>query len=402
MKNLKISVLFLFLTIFSLPVLADDAMLSELIRLDEKRRAEIKTLHVEYNFFEQITSGGSIKNKYEAYGQVWEQLGNDKYRFRVRHRESPTEDEIRRGEQITVIRDFAVDSSVRYELKVPYEAFPVKEPLELCKLTEYAKQRYSGRIIKNPSDVWQGTAPPFLTLPIRDFGTRDSYRELFEKYTPTRVERRQNDAGDEILQADLSGEDEYTGQNGEMKTSRWSITIDFNLSKGGLVSMYSYVHTYDDGSFPTLYNEAVVTRFGESQPGSGHWYPQEYQKELYTDPAKSTDSLSFTRTITNYTLNKKSENQLGPVQFPEGMIVLELDDSEPDKTVTHIWGKNKSEKQFTDEDEFHEYLAKHCSFGPYASQASPKSVSPIRIALLFLGVLLIVAGLYVRRRRKEE
>jgi len=61
MKNLKISVLFLFLTIFSLPVLADDAMLSELIRLDEKRRAEIKTLHVEYNFFEQITSGGSIK-----------------------------------------------------------------------------------------------------------------------------------------------------------------------------------------------------------------------------------------------------------------------------------------------------------------------------------------------------
>ena len=82
MKNFKISVLFLFLTIFSLPVLADDALLSEIIRLDEERRAEIKTLHIEYDFSEQLGDGSSYK--FEARGQVWEQLGKDKYRFRVR------------------------------------------------------------------------------------------------------------------------------------------------------------------------------------------------------------------------------------------------------------------------------------------------------------------------------
>lgn len=44
-----------------MPVLADDALLSEIIRLDEERRAEIKTLHIEYDFSEQLGDGSSYK-----------------------------------------------------------------------------------------------------------------------------------------------------------------------------------------------------------------------------------------------------------------------------------------------------------------------------------------------------
>jgi hypothetical protein len=390
MKNFKISVLFLFLTIFSLPVLADDALLSEIIRLDEERRAEVKTLHIEYDYTEQ--AGDGSKYRYEALGQVWEQLGNDKYRFRLRIREASAGDDL-----IIVMKDAAVDSSAMYELKVPYEAFPVKEPLELCKFTEYRMQRYSGRITKNPRDVWGKVTHPFLTLPISDADVSDSYKELFEKHPPTRVEKIQNDAGDEVVQVELSGEDGYLSADGvTMRTYRWTITIDFNLSKGGLLSKYFYVCTYD-GPYPTLYVEGLVTRFGESPSGSGHWYPQEYQRDMYKD---TSDRISSAYTITEFTLNKKSENQLGPVQFPEGIIVEENDESEEGKWVTHIWGENKSKKKFDDEDEFYEYLAKHCSLGPYALQAPLKSVSSIRIALLLLGALFIAAGLYMRRRRK--
>ena len=383
-----------------MPVLADDALLSEIIRLDEERRAEIKTLHVEYNFFEQIGDGSSYK--FEARGQVWEQLGKDKYRFRVRVADTAAADGRLRSDMPAFMRDVSVDSSVRYELKVPYEAFPVTKPLELCKITEYQKQRYSGSITKSPDNVWQAMIHPFFALPIEDFDARGSFRALLEKHPPTRVEKIQDDAGDEIVQVELSGtvESVTIDEKGEKSTmtSPWSMTVDFNLSKGGLVSKYLCVRTPpDDSSYSPEYFEGAVARFEESQPGSGHWYPQEYRKDYYQDPAKKWTS---TYSITNFTLNKKSENQLGPVQFPEGMIVYETDESEEGKWVIHIWGKNKSKKKFTDGDEFYEYLVEHCPSGPYAPQEPPKSVSSIRIVLLFLGALFIAAGLYMRRRRK--
>ena len=68
MKKLTISLFPLFLINFSLSVVANDALLSEIIRLDEERRAEIKTLHIEYDFSEQLGDGSSYK--FEARGQV--------------------------------------------------------------------------------------------------------------------------------------------------------------------------------------------------------------------------------------------------------------------------------------------------------------------------------------------
>ena len=394
MKNFKISVLFLFLTIFSLPVLADDALLSELIRLDEERRAEIKTLHIEYNIFEYAGE----KCKYEAYGQVWEQLGKDNFRSRLRFRKGRSGDDL-----VIVMKDVSVNSSVKYDLEVPYEAFPVKEPLELCKFMEYRIQGYVGRITKNTTNVWRALPNPIYKIPAPDIDGRFSYRDVFEKYVPTRVEKIQNDAGDEVVQLELSGAEEGLFID-RLVTVRWTLTIDFDLSKGGLVSKYIRVDVPDDSAVPTVYYEGLVTKFGQTQ--SGHWYYQEFQNDIYNSLNGPAKRLRTTRTITDYTLNEKSENQLGPVQFPEGLIVYENDQSkdrsEADKLVIHIWGKNKSKKRFTDEDELYEYLAKHCSLGPYASQEAPKSVSPIRVALLLLGALFIAAGLYARRRRKEE
>ena len=399
MKKLTISLFPLFLINFSLSVVANDALLSEIIRLDEERRAEIKTLHIEYDFSEQLGDGSSYK--FEARGQVWEQLGKGKYRFRVRVIDPAAADGRLRSDMPAFMRDVSVDSSVRYELKVPYEAFPVTKPLELCKITEYQKQRYSASITKSPDNVWQTMIHPFFTLPIIDFDERDSFRALLEKHTPNRVEKIQDDVGDEIVQVELSGMIESVIIDEKVEkstmTSPWSMTVDFNLSKGGLVSKYLCVRTPGDSSYSPEYHEGAVARFEESQPGSGHWYPQEYRKDYYQDPAKKWTS---TYSITNFTLNKKSENQLGPVQFPEGMIVYETDVSEEGKWVIHIWGKNKSKKKFTDGDEFYEYLVEHCPSGPYAPQEPPKSVSSIRIVLLFLGALFIVAGLYMRRRRK--
>ena len=388
MKKIKISVLFLFLIIFSLPVLADDALLSELIRLDEERRAEIKTLHIEYNILEYVRE----KCSFEAYGQVWEQLGKDDFRFRIRFREGRSGDDL-----VIMVKDVSVNSSVKYVLEVPNEAFPVEEPLELCKFMEYRMQGYDGMIVKNPSDVWRAMPCPLYTIPVSGIGPPFSYRQVFEKYPPTRVEKIQNDAGDEVVQLELSGAEEGLFID-RLVTVRWTLTIDFDLSKGGLVSKYIRVDVPDDSAVPTVSYEGLVTKFGQTQ--SGHWYYQEFQDDIYNghnDPAKK---LRTTITITDYTLNEKSENQLGPVRFPEGLIVYE-DDSKTGKEAVHIWGKNKSEKKFADEIELSEYLAKHCSLGPYAFQKPPKSVSSIRIALLLLGALLIAAGLYMRRRRGE-
>ena len=49
MRTINTCLLSLFIALFALPAFADDALIAELIRLDEARRAETQTLHIEYD-----------------------------------------------------------------------------------------------------------------------------------------------------------------------------------------------------------------------------------------------------------------------------------------------------------------------------------------------------------------
>lgn len=391
MRNLRTYSFSLFLVISAFPVFADDALISELIRLDESRRAEVETLHIEYDLAEHSPSESS----YELLGNVWEQNGEDTFRFRNHIKDFPYD--YKSGDNVRdMIVDVAIDSSKKYELRVPYEAFPPDEPLILCEHSDYNKQGYFGRITYNPGNLWEQMLHPFFILPIPGVNVRTTYRELFEKSVPKRVEKIESEVGDVLVQVEFSGEE----TDDDLMTNRWSTTIDFNLSKGGLVSKYFFTNIRDGSDLP-VHCEGIVNRFEESHPG--HWYPQKMQQLAYTND--SAQARVTTITINKFVVNKKSEEDLDPVQFPAGLVVYETD-TKTNQTVYHIWGKNKSEKKFADRVKFLEYVDERCFFAGDTLREPPKSASPIRSVLLvlgaFLGVFLIVSGLYERQCNKNE
>jgi hypothetical protein len=347
MRTINTCLLSLFIALFALPTFADDALIAELIRLDEARRDETQTLHIEYDV---VRTYANMPNKqYKAPGNVWEKNGKDKFRYR-----QYVPCDLDAGD--LMLDDVSVDTSARYELRLPAKAFPVEEPLDLCKRRDYEEEGYYARILKNPPDVWFVTPCPFLTPPVPESNVRSSYRELFEKNPPTRVEKIQNDDGDEIVQVDLSGTGETTVMSGaKTLTYRWSATIDFNLSKGGLVSKYSSLDSLDDDTRLVERVEGIVTKFEEIRPG--YWYQQELQTSTYRDDQKDPLRVS-TYTITNFTLNEKSANQLDDVQFPAGLIVFEIDDQTNQETY-HIWGEDGPEHTFPEGEGLHEHIRAH-------------------------------------------
>ena len=364
MKKIKTYALSFLLALFALPAFADDDLISEIIRLDEARRAETQTLHVEYDSVAKFSNGKSI----ESLGNVWEQLGEDKYRFRRKMQDSTymrtfLDAMYNKDELIDVISDVAVDASVKYELIVPLDAFPVEEPLDLCKYRDYERDGYEGRIVKNPTDPWYTMWYPFIALHFpgcdRKVSPKDLVaKELFASYTPKRVEKIKNEAGDDVVQVEF---DEENTDPMWPSLAHWTMTVDYNLSKGGLISKYTSVTVSIYDSFPPCCSEITVTKFAEVRPG--YWYPQERQGLHYNDDRNK--AFVSTTTITNFTLNEPSSAQLGDVTFPAGLIVYETD-KQTDKTTYHIWGEDGPERTFTSGKELNKYLRdnilKHGSF----------------------------------------
>ena len=393
MRTTKTCLLSLLLALFALPAFADDALISEIIRLDEERRAQVKRLHVEYDVVQKVGD----KTLYEFRGNIWEKNGKDKCRYRIK-RQYYGFDEDENKARILVL-DVSADSSVKYVFRAPPEGFPIKAAPSLSNSKEYMNyviQGYEARIVKNPTYIWPESDHPFITLDLPSIeytSPSTSYKDLFEKAAPKRVEKIKNEAGDDVVQV------EFVGEKGENTSwDGWTVTIDFNLSKGGLFSKKTSSFIYADDAYPTSRGETIVTKFEECR--KGHWYPQEVQTSRYDGEDKLISRK--TTTITEFTLNKKSKNQLGPVQFPENSLVEETDANKITQRTTHIWGKKKSHKHFTDDRELAKYMGQYYSIGPYAHEEPPKSVLPIRFSLLVLGALFVATGIYLRRLKKKR
>ena len=388
MRSLTISIIGALLALFALPTFADDALIAELIRLDETRRAETKTLHVEFDVATQIGDAMS----FEAPGNVWEQHGENKYRFRCRS-QAPSEDPRRKGELLDYMVEGSFDGSDKYLLVVPYEEYPVEGPLDPNCYHDVLRNR--GSILRNTKMLNYG-GNPFLgthdaSPPSAEYSVFYSYKEFFESYAPKRVEKLQNEDGDEIVQVEFEAKEERWSLWKE-----WALTIDFNLSKGGLLSKYS--HSWAP-KLPSELSpdftgkiEITVNRFEES--ASGRWYPQETQ--VVCDQGDPAGNVFITSSINKYSVNDESALQLGDARFPPGLIVREEDTKKPQKTKYHIWGDGKPAKTFTSSEGLRAYLE-----NPTWTRFLP-SILTAGIVLATALVLVVLPVIHGRLRKKIQ
>jgi hypothetical protein len=380
MRTTKTCLLSVLLALFALPAFADDALIAELIRLDETRRAETKTLHVEYDVATQI--GDAIS--FEAPGNVWEQHGENKYRFSCRS-QAPSEDPRRKGERLDLMVEGSFDGSDRHVLKVPREAYPVEGAIDpSC----YYDERYGGAIERNASKILDDAYNPFLPLyvvvfPLNKPSVFPSYKGIFESNAPKRVEKFQNEDGDEIVQVEFEAKEARSSLWKE-----WALTIDFNLSKGGLISKYSHTWASESAAGRVGKIETSVIRFEESQPGK--WYPQTLQVACDEgDPAKNTVT---TTSISKFSVNDESALQLSDARFPRGLIVQETD-AATDNIKYHVWGDDKPKRTFTQPSDVYDYLDNAIRF---------RFLAPILGAALVVAVLLAAIAVLLKAETKEN
>ena len=366
---------------------AENDLLDQIIKLDEQRRAQMKTCRFEFDIYHRV----GAQNAYDMIGNSWERE-NGKLRYLTHEKLFPEGYQL--GDPVEdMVSDVYVDGDRMYEFRAPEGKYPVTDALDPCNLYVYKEEGFASSITRRSKERDFDTKYPLPVLPIPGFDKDVPLREIFNQNPPAKITEQTSESGDRIVHCELSGD---IPDNVPNVFKSWDLTVDFNLSKGGAIIGYAGTWYLEDKTQNPSHMSCAVSKLQEY--GNGVWLPQEFETSGY---GQDKENASVFRTVfTSVSLNEKFPTPIDDFDFPKGAVVYEWDPN-TDKMTFHLWGQSKPEKTWESQVDFLKELESYC-FPDGAPYKRAKEVSPIRYALLILGVLLIAVGIYVRQRSRKQ